>query len=102
VIVLAILSIVNWKWWHIKKVQPQKPVATEYKDPKSGNADIYSQWQTYENKKYNFQMKYPADRHIFSDDGETEFSDQDLGNGQTVKQGGSVFFSNKDIRPVPK
>ena len=40
-------------------------------------------------------MKYPPDWHVFSDDAEVNLTERKL-NGETIKQGGSLFFSNKD------
>ena len=95
-VVLVILFFGIWKKFSAKNNLKQQPtVAVEYKNPKAGNADAYSQWQTYDNKKYAFQMKYPPDWHVFSDDAEVNLTERKL-NGETIKQGGSLFFSNKD------
>ena len=95
-IVLILIIFGIWKKFSVKNnPKEQSAVAVEYKDPKSGNADAYSSWQTYDNKKYAFQMKYPVDWHVFADDAEADLTEQLL-NGETIKQGGSVFFSNKD------
>ena len=97
IIVLVLLLFGIWKKFLVKNNFKQQPtVAVEYKNPKAENADAYAQWQAYDNKKYAYQMKYPADWHIFSDDAEADFSDQTLPDGTVVKQGGSVFWSNKD------
>lgn len=95
VIVLGCVIFGVWKWSSMRKAKQPQAVAVQYKDPKVENVEAYAQWPTYDNKKYNYQLKYPTDWHVFSDEAEADFTDQSLG-GTAVKQGGSIFFSNKD------
>lgn len=96
IILLAVLVLVI-----LKTVQSQKNIQTktteiEYKNPKTESGQEYSEWKIYENKKYGYSLKYPADWNIFSDEGESDFSEINLEENQLVKQGGAVFWSNKD------
>jgi hypothetical protein len=68
----------------------------QYKDPQAEGKEKLSSWQTYENPKYGYRVRYPADWHIFSDEAESDFSERELSENQKAKQGGAVFWSNRD------
>jgi hypothetical protein len=76
--------------------QTQNTETVQYKDSQSFNAQETSQWLTYQNNTYNLQIQYPADWHVFIDEAEADFADLELDDSQAVKQGGAVFWSNKD------
>lgn len=86
IFIVAILLAIFLGWFLVGKIkkQNQAPAETaqiEYKNPKAENAQDYSQWKVYENKKYGYILKYPDNWKIFSDEAENE---------------GAVFWSNKD------
>ena len=81
------------------KKQNQIPVKTaqiEYKNPKAESDQDYSEWKIYENKRYGYSIKYPETWKMFVDEEETDFLDVSLAENQTARQGGVVFWSNKD------
>jgi len=97
VIILAFfLSGVILKVFQNKKNLQVKTTEIEYKNPKTEKGQDYSEWKIYENEKYGYRLKYPADWSIFNDEGESDFSDITLDENQSIKQGGAVFLSNKD------
>ena len=86
IFIIAIILLICLGWFLVGKIknQNQDPLETapiEYKNPKEENAQNYSQWKVYENKKYGYNIKHPNTWNIFSDEAENE---------------GAVFWSNKD------
>jgi len=86
IFVVAIILVVCLGWFFLGKIKkpnqvPAETAQIEYKNPKAENAENYSQWKVYENKKYGYSLKYPDNWKIFSDEAENE---------------GAVFWSNKD------
>lgn len=95
-VVLAAVFFGVWKWTSSKKIIPKKNVSVEYKEISPETKKEITNWQRYENDVYKYQISYPNNWHIFTDEAKTDFTDVTLGDNATIKQGGTVFFSNKD------
>lgn len=95
VVLLAVIFGV-WKFLVYKKTTQEQNIAVEYKEPTAENKAEIESWQKYENDVYKYQISYPNNWHIFVDEAKTEFAEVSLGDSETVAQGGTVFWSNKD------
>lgn len=80
----------------IRKPSQNQREVVQYKDPVLSDDQEESIWTTYRNEKYAYQIKYPADWHIFTEEADTDFFAMRSDDGQAMKQGGAVFWSNKD------
>lgn len=95
-VVLVAIVFGVWKWMVPKKITQKKNISVEYKEPVSGNEAEVASWKEYKNDAYKYQISYPNDWHIFTEEADSDFAELKLDDGDTVKQGGAVFFSNKD------
>ena len=101
IIVVVLISVVAvifglWKWMTPKKINQQQPASIEYKEITLENKKEIADWKKYENDLYKYQISYPNDWHIFADEANLEFSELKLNDETSVRQGGTVFWSNKD------
>lgn len=95
VFLLAVIFGV-WKFSASKKTTQEQNIAVEYKEPTAENKAEIESWQKYENDLYKYQISYPNDWHIFNDEAKDDFTDVTLEDSEMMRQGGTVFFSNKD------
>lgn len=94
VLLIAILSI--WKETASKNTNSQKSTPIEYKEISLETKAEIATWQKYENDIYQYRISYPNDWHIFDPEAKADFSDIALEENEIVRQGGTIFFSNKD------
>jgi hypothetical protein len=92
---LVLLVARQWRLLGSRKQLSSQPASIEYKDPGTDETATTAQWQSYDNGPYGYEVRYPADWHVFTDEAETDLTETAL-DGQKLKRGGSVFWSNKD------
>lgn len=95
-VVLAIVIFGVWKWMAPKKTILKKNVSVEYKEVSTETKKEIATWQKYENDVYKYQISYPNNWHIFTEEAKADFTDITLGENEIAKQGGTIFWSNKD------
>lgn len=96
IVVLTVVIFGIWKWTFPKKINPQQSTPIQYKEISTETKKEISNWQKYENDAYKYQISYPSSWHIFTDEAKAEFTESSLNDNETAKQGGAIFFSNKD------
>jgi uncharacterized protein YxeA len=96
ILLFLIFSLIRNHTNQKTKQQIIQQYSQDYKDPNSTEQQASSDWQNYQNTKIGYSIKYHQDWHIFTDDADTELKDINLENGETLKQGSSVFWSNKE------
>ncbi|EKE22103.1 MAG: hypothetical protein ACD_7C00047G0005 [uncultured bacterium] len=94
-----VLIVAVWGAW--KMLSTQKPIAkqstpVEYKELTPEDKQSTTQWKNYTNDLYKYQLSYPNNWNVFDSEAKTDFTELILGENETAKQGGAVFFSNKD------
>ncbi|NCA93769.1 MAG: hypothetical protein EOM84_01180 [Sphingobacteriia bacterium] len=95
-VALAIIFFGVWKWSSPKKITPPKSTLIQYKETSPESKKEITAWQKYENDKYHFQINYPNNWHIFTDEAKTDLTELTLQDNEIAKQGGTVFWSNED------
>lgn len=95
-VALAIVVFSIWKETAPKNTNSQKSTPIEYKEISLETKAEIASWQKYENDIYQYQISYPNDWHTFTEEAKADFSDITLGENEVVRQGGTIFFSNKD------
>ena len=96
VIVLIIVALGIWKMLHIQKPIAKKSIPVEYKELSQEDKKSTTDWKIYKNEKFNYQMSYPNDWHIFDGEANADFTELILDENEISRQGGTVFWSNKD------
>jgi len=95
---LVLIAVIfgMWKWNSPKQITPPKSTPIQYKETSLETKTEISTWQKYENDLYKYQINYPNNWHIFTEEAKADFTDVTLENNEIAKQGGTVFWSNKD------
>jgi len=96
VIVLIILALGAWKVLNTEKPIPKQSTPVEYKELTQEDKKSTTDWKIYKNNKFNYQINYPNDWFVFDDEAKMDFTEIKINDEASVKQGGAVFWSNKD------
>ncbi|MFZ2154342.1 MAG: hypothetical protein WAV16_03880 [Candidatus Moraniibacteriota bacterium] len=96
VIVLVAVIFGVWKLVLPKKVTKQSSTANQYKEVSVESKKEIATWKKYKNDRYKYQISYPNNWYIFEDEANSDFAEVNLGENGIARQGGTVFFSNKD------
>lgn len=79
-----------------KELDKQNVISVEYKEPALENAKAIAEWETYKNDTAGYGVKYPLDWQVFDEEANSDLAEVEISDEVTLKQGGSVFWSNKD------
>ncbi|KKP58880.1 MAG: hypothetical protein UR51_C0002G0033 [Candidatus Moranbacteria bacterium GW2011_GWF1_34_10] len=96
VIVLIVLALGAWKVLNTEKPISKKSTLIEYKELTQEDRQSTAEWKTYKNDKFNYQINYPNDWFVFDDEAKMDFAEIKINDEANAKQGGTIFWSNKD------